>query len=540
MLRVRVWSLGAQLCGLALTIALFSETNAWPQTPRPSAPRQSGRPVQPMNLADLDRGQVDVGAGPAPSITRLPTVDGAPQPQLDPNGKETESPQTRVIDLPTALRLADRINPDIGIARQAILESLALEQGARVLLLPSLNAGTNYHDHNGNLQRSRGAILDVPAEQSLYFGGGARTVAAESVAIPAIRIFGHLGDAIFEPLAARQQVQVRRFDASATLNSVLLDVSSTYLDLMGAEAQVEVLATSKEDALVITHFTEEFARIGQARRADANRMLTAARLIESEIERARGQVGIASAELARLLNLDPAVRLRTIGGPIPRIELVNPEYRIDELLDIAVQQRPDLAARGAETVERETRFRQERTRVWFPTIQVGFSAGSFGGGSNLVDPIFGRFAGRTDFDVLAFWSAQNLGIGNVARWRERRGEADEAVARRARTLNRVRREVAESHADTMAQNRAIEISQRRLREAERGFQEEFTRIRGGQGLPIELLDNLTRLVEARQELVAAAIAYNQAQFRLFVGLGQPPNVGLKNKQNLDDVAAGAN
>ena len=48
----------------------------------------------------------------------------------------------------------------------------------------------------------------------------------------------------------------------------------------------------------------------------------------------------------------------------------------------------------------------------------------------------------------------------------------------------------------------------------------------GQGLPIELLDSLQRLVAARQAIVAAVIGYDEAQFQLFVALGQPPTVAL--------------
>ena len=62
------------------------------------------------------------------------------------------------IDLLTALRLAEVENPTIAIARARIVEALAVQQGAMALLLPSLNAGTNYHLHTGNLQRSSGRI----------------------------------------------------------------------------------------------------------------------------------------------------------------------------------------------------------------------------------------------------------------------------------------------------------------------------------------------------------------------------------------------
>ena len=64
-----------------------------------------------------------------------------------------------------------------------------------------------------------------------------------------------------------------------------------------------------------------------------------------------------------------------------------------------------------------------------PTILIGYSSGGFGGGSNLVRPVFGGFGGRSDFDVMAYWTLQNLGVGNLsmislAKARLRRGRAD--------------------------------------------------------------------------------------------------------------------
>src|SRR5206468_2863202 len=109
------------------------------------------------------------------------------------------------IDLSTALRLAEVENPTIAIARARIIEALAVQTGAMALLLPSLNPGTNYHLHTGNLQRSSGRILNL-TEQSYYVGGGARTVGAETIGVPAVNIFSPLTDALFEPLAAHQQV----------------------------------------------------------------------------------------------------------------------------------------------------------------------------------------------------------------------------------------------------------------------------------------------------------------------------------------------
>ncbi len=73
------------------------------------------------------------------------------------------------IDLATALKLADAANPTIGAARALVLEALANQLAARVLLVPSLNSGVGYHGHQGFLQRVSGKIISL-SEQSLSMG----------------------------------------------------------------------------------------------------------------------------------------------------------------------------------------------------------------------------------------------------------------------------------------------------------------------------------------------------------------------------------
>jgi hypothetical protein len=46
------------------------------------------------------------------------------------------------------------------------------------------------------------------------------------------------------------------------------------------------------------------------------------------------------------------------------------------------------------------------------------------------------------------------------------------------------------------------------------------------GLPIEVVNSLDLLTRARQDVVTATIDYDEAQFRLFVALGNPPDIAL--------------
>ncbi|HKB36906.1 MAG TPA: TolC family protein, partial [Gemmataceae bacterium] len=52
--------------------------------------------------------------------------------------------------------------------------------------------------------------------------------------------------------------------------------------------------------------------------------------------------------------------------------------------------------------------------------------------------------------------------------------------------------------------------------------EDLDRTRNREGLPIEVLDSLRLLDRSRNAYLDAILAYNRAQFELYVALGQPP------------------
>jgi outer membrane protein TolC len=474
-------------------------------------------------LPDTTAGRVRAaGAVEAPGATSSP-----PKPGPDPVGPPAASGPEETIDLGVALRLAGVDNPTINLAREQVREALATQLAARSLLLPSVNVGGNYHNHQGALQASPGFIRTVNS-QSLYLGFGARTLAAESVAFPGVRLFAHLGDAVYEPLAARQRVAARRSDAQAVHNDVLLRVAAAYLELVGAEARLAVLRQGEADVSEVTRLTRVYAEKGQGRQGDADRAASHADLVRREIHRAGEDVAVASAELGRLLSLDPSVRLRTPGGAVLPFRLVPETSEPEPLVAEALRTRPEVFARSAEVQEAQARVRQERVRPWVPLVSVGYSGGLFGGGSNLVDPSFGPLKGRSDFDAFAVWNVQNLGLGNVAQVRRTGAVVGQAVAAYDLAGNQVRREVVEALADARAAARQIETARTSLVIAEEGFGLEMRRVvQGGPGFgrPIEILDSFQQLLDARQELVRAVVGFDVAQFRLFVAVGSNPLAG---------------
>lgn len=441
--------------------------------------------------------------------------------------------ETAPIDLASALELAGVRNPDLMIARQRVVEAAALRQFAAAQILPNLNAGMNFDTHSGNLQQSNGNILKV-SRDALYVGAGANVVGSGTVNIPGLVWNMNFSQAIGTFLVARQSVRTQELTNQAMRNDVLLRVSVAYVELLRAECRRALAQQIRADAAEVARLTAAYAKTGEGRKADADRAATSLRKRENEVLEAEGQLLIASTRLAQLLNLDPSTRLHPIDGWVAPAPIVPDPIPLSELIAVAMMRRPELLAQRSAIREAFLNLRGTQLLPFSPNAIVGLSGGTFGGGSNLIaappgsnpnalgESRFGNFASRSDIDLIAFWTLQNLGVGNralnnVARSRLRSSNLREIVV-----LNQVRSEVANAYTRTHVRFEQIGTSEEAVLSSMEAFEEDLRRIRGREGLPIEVLDSLRLLEQSRFAYLDAICDYNRAQFELYVALGQPP------------------
>src|SRR5438876_392448 len=128
-------------------------------------------------LAVLLVGSTGVGTAEPPRSESPEPAEKLPAPA--PSLTILQGP-TKPIDLASALRLAGVQNPEILLARERVVEAVALRQLAAAQILPTINAGTNFDNHNGPLQQSTGVIQKVD-RGALYLGLGAGAVGAGTV-----------------------------------------------------------------------------------------------------------------------------------------------------------------------------------------------------------------------------------------------------------------------------------------------------------------------------------------------------------------------
>jgi outer membrane protein TolC len=459
-----------------------------------------------------------------------------PRPALDPPPGTILSPGEYPIDLSSALQLAGVQNPELLLARQRVTEAVAVRQLAAAQALPNLNFGTNYDAHRGVLQRSNGNILKVDRD-SLYAGLGASAVGSGTVNIPGLNYNLNVGVGWYGFLAARQRVTTAAAAADAVRNETLLRVYLAYMDLLRAEGRRAIAEKNRSEAADLAKLTDAYARAGQGRKADADRAAVELRRRDADLTQAEADILAASARLCQLLNLDAKTRLKPVDGWVVPAPLVPDPVPLADLLATALLQRPELAARRSEIREMLYQLSLSKVLPFSPNVILGFSAGGFGGGSDLVStppgvvtssgqqvtgPRFSSLDGRSDFDVVVFWTFRNLGVGNVALIRAADSRVRQAQLREAETVNLVRAQVAEAHARAAARFTQLDSVEKAVKAATEAYAEDFARIKAGAGLPLEVIDSLRLLGRARYEYLEVIIDYNRAQIQLWVALGRPP------------------
>lgn len=186
--------------------------------------------------------------------------------------------------------------------------------------------------------------------------------------------------------------------------------------------------------------------------------------------------------------------------------------QVSELIAVGLLNRPELGAQRAMIAEAMISLEGSKVLPFSPTVIAGFSAGVFGGGSNLVRPIFGGFGGRSDLDVITYWTLRNFGIGNVAMIRLADAHLQMARFEQIRVLNLVRAEVAEAYAKAHARFAQITASEQAVQAGREAFREDYERTLARaerEVLPIELLNSFRLLAQSRHDYLDSIVDYDR-------------------------------
>jgi outer membrane protein TolC len=424
------------------------------------------------------------------------------------------------ITLPAALSLTGANALDIQIADERVRAAAARLDRADVLWLPNLNLGVDYYRHDGRIQDIAGQVFNT-GRSSLLLGAGPQASVSTS-------------DAVFAPLAARQLTRAAEFDAQTARNDTTLAVAVAYFNVQQARGEVAGAAESLRRADDLVARTEKLAP-DLAPDLEVNRAKTEAARRRQGVESAYERWQVASAELTRLLRLQPGTLVEPAEEPSLAVNLIDPGTPVDELVAIGLTHRPELSAYQSVVQAALVRVKQEKRRPLYPTLAVrgvgsntpGLAGGYFGGGIN---DFVGNFGPRFSVDLQAVWEFQNLGFGNTALVRERQADSRRALLELLRTQDVVTAEVVQAHAQAGRAARRLAAATDGVVNASATAEKNLKGLgqtkRAGEQLvlvfrPQEAVAAIAALDQAYRDYYQAVGDGNRAQFRLYRALGHP-------------------
>lgn len=412
------------------------------------------------------------------------------------------------IDLPSALKLADEQNTVLAIHVQQVTQAELGKSAAWYQWVPTLRVGAGYSYQDGALQETSGNVLDVE-RNSRYVGFGSMTA-------PGLALGIDFSEAIFAPLAAKQEFQAAKFSEDSARLRVMLDVAAAYYELVQATRGVEVAKISAENASTLAKQTSDFASSGQGLQADAERAEVESLIQQQKVELALERQQKASHALTRLLRLDIDIDLVPAESMIAPMPLADMEISLDEMVIQALAVRPEIEQRRAETAAEQAKLKQEKYGIFFPKLEVGYSYGNFGGGTGTGSDYDD---GRSDLYGMLYWEFDSLGLRNRNKIKHHQAEMTKAKALQEQAVADIAAEVRIAHTEFKAASRQIELAKRAVDSARKSYELNSERIFENQGLPLEALQSIKALADAESLYLAIATKYNMAQLKLLSATG---------------------
>jgi outer membrane protein TolC len=270
--------------------------------------------------------------------------------------------------------------------------------------------------------------------------------------------------------------------------------------------------------------TRDFAETGQGLQADADRLQTELMLMDNRVVASAEQVAVASARLAQTLNTDPMSQLVPLDATVVPINMVATGTHKTTLITTGLSNRPELKQARTLVAAACDAYKRQKYAPYIPSVLLGFSAGGFGGGlGSDIDNVQSRY----DFDALVSWRVRNLGFGEQASRQASNARVQQQKFANIRLMDQVAQEIAAAHAQVEHRREQVAITRAAIESAENSYQRNLSRIRDGQGLPLEVLQSARALEQTQLAYLNAVVDFNTAQFRLQWALGWPITAAAK-------------
>jgi outer membrane protein len=357
-----------------------------------AAPPSPSKPWYPDQLSkyESELARRDLKHGPeAPGI------------EVDPN---------TVYDLPELIDIAQRSNPRTRVAWERARQAAAAVGLSQSAYFPYLaaSAGAGY-DRSfvsfPTLKQGPGPLAVT------VVSGGTLTLdaAAERAALGVKWLLFDFGERKAGVTAAKEKLVMANVGFNATHQQIVFTVTQSFYKYNSARQKVEVAESSLQAAETIKRSAQAQLEHGLTTKPEVLQAEQQTAQAAFDLEAARGALSDAQVALVESLGILPTTKLQVAeisNKPITE----NIDYTLNEMLDRALSQRPDLVAKLANVRARRAELQKTRA-AYYPKVVLGAHAGwaeldvsakgsqffggnqpVYGGGLAIELPIFDGFA----------------------------------------------------------------------------------------------------------------------------------------------------
>lgn len=469
-------------------------------------PRQGSQDRSLSTAIDSDQATVAITRPPLQALVSV-------QENLNPFSMDARFIEK--IGLEDSLRAAIGQNLDIANSYAQVRVQKYLFLAALSGFLPDINSGYSLFGIHGSFP---GSFLGAssPVTTSALGSGSSSVKLPSSAQLLSAGFTYHAyqgGKVLFGTLQQKHQLRASRAALKGSVNDVLLDAARRYYDLVLNES---FLATRSRAVTI----SQEQVRLNSAQEKQG--LATGLDVLQSQAQLASDEQNLvdqqqarrnAAVQLAHVCNTSFAQDLAPNQTELQKLRLVPKQTPLDELLKIAIDNRPELKQ------YEELRLAAKRAIVVAAAPlqpKAALSGTVYGIGAA---PDLGTLASIYVLNFSINWGLGALGTTDLANIQGARWQARQAAIQAKQSFQSVFEQVRTAYDQSLAADKRIEHASIQNAAAEQELVIAKKRMEAGIGLNIDVLNAQRDLTQAQINKAQAIIDFNIAQAQLLHNIG---------------------
>jgi len=310
--------------------------------------------------------------------------------------------------------------------------------------------------------------------------------------------------------SARQALIAANWNHNQSIQDLLRDVPQAYYRYIGNKARMRASEVSLNEALTSLRSTEQRKKAGVSTIADVLQARAKADQVRLDLVANRGAVQVSRGQLATAVGW-PANTAFDVAEAPDDIPLERMEQNTKDLIELAVRERPDLAAARAAVRQGEAEVRRAESALWPRLVATGNA------GWTALD---GRVSGldiegneTSYYGGLALQIPIFEGFALTNRVQKAKASLDAARADLRTKEELIIADVWSAYYNLHTAAQQVETSETLLVSSEESYKVSLARYRAGAADIVELLYAQSQLAAARAQRV-------EAQTRLFTSYAE--------------------